>query len=169
MKQIVIALVDRLAAHAAREADSNDDDEVSDTPASPKAASTKAEEETSEKAEGETKEADGEQVAEENEAGEDSETKAQEAESAPAPKTPKVRRIRGIPEDVKLFEIFWGKIVDLVKVRISRENQTCTLVIILTILHPSTCRRLVPPRPLDPGYHCTLGVVDQPVVELLPR
>jgi len=30
---------------------------------------------------------------------------------------PSVKRFRGIPEDVKLFEVFWGQIVDLVKVR----------------------------------------------------
>lgn len=29
-----------------------------------------------------------------------------------------VRKFRGIPEDVKLFEVFWGQIVDLIKVLI---------------------------------------------------
>lgn len=123
VKQIVIALVDRLAAHAAREADSNDDDEESEAPASPKAASVKADGEEEEE---EAKEGDAEnekEEAKETEEGEEGEVKeaedeaaATEEQAAPAPKPPKVRKIRGIPEDVKLFEIFWGKIVELVKV-----------------------------------------------------
>lgn len=124
MKQIVIALVDRLAAHAAREADSNDDDEESEAPASPKAESVKAEGEEEEAKEGdaenETEDAKETEEGEEGEAKEDEgEAAAAEVQVAPAPKPPKVRKIRGIPEDVKLFEIFWGKIVELVKVNAS--------------------------------------------------
>lgn len=127
VKQIVIALVDRLAAHAAREADSNDDDEESEAPASPKAASVKAEGEEEEEAKEDDAENENEE-AKETEEGEDSDAKegeegeddvaaaAAEEQVAPTPKPPKVRKIRGIPEDVKLFEIFWGKIVELVKV-----------------------------------------------------
>lgn len=144
MKQIVIALVDRLAAHAAREADSNEDDEeASEIPASPKEAS-KAEEPAEEKSEDEAKETNNEQLAGENEAGEneageDSGETTQEAKSV-STKPPKVRRIRGIPEDVKLFEIFWGKIVDLVKV-MSGSGGTIVLIISLycgcyTDIHP---------------------------------
>ena len=121
VKQIVIALVDRLAAHAAREADSNDDDEESEAPASPKAASIRADGEEEEAKEGDAENENEE--AKETEEGEEGETKeaegeaaATEEQAAPAPKPPKVRKIRGIPEDVKLFEIFWGKIVELVKV-----------------------------------------------------
>lgn len=125
VKQIVIALVDRLAAHAAREADSNDDDEESEAPASPKAASVKADGEEEEEAkegdaENEAEEAKETKETEEGEEGEakeaEGETAATEEQAVPAPKPPKVRKIRGIPEDVKLFEIFWGKIVELVKV-----------------------------------------------------
>ncbi|KAF9364160.1 Vacuolar protein sorting-associated protein 35 [Mortierella sp. NVP85] len=139
VKQIVIALVDRLAAHAAREADSNEDDEeASEIPASPKAAS-KAEDPAEEKPEGEAKETNNEQVAGENEAGEDSEATAQEAESVSTPKPPKVRRIRGIPEDVKLFEIFWGKIVDLVKFRPDLSIQDITALLVSLINLSLSC------------------------------
>lgn len=121
VKQIVIALVDRLAAHAAREADSNDDDDESEAPASPKAASVKPEEDDAEKEQDETEAKDGaEDEEDENAEAKDEEAKTvtEEEEEQPeaAPKPPKIRKIRGIPEDVKLFEIFWGKIVELVKV-----------------------------------------------------
>jgi vacuolar protein sorting-associated protein 35 len=121
VKQIVIALVDRLAAHAAREADSQDDDEESEAPTSPKPASVKAEgdeeakEEDAENQDEEAKEAN----ENENKEDEDGGTTTEE-QPAPAPKPPKIRKIRGIPEDVKLFEIFWGKIVELVKVKGAR-------------------------------------------------
>ncbi|KAF8928415.1 Vacuolar protein sorting-associated protein 35 [Dissophora ornata] len=136
VKQIVIALVDRLAAHAAREADSNDDDDVSDAPASPKAPSTKAEGEEAEKAEGE---ANGETTEDKEEGGEEEEEEAKEKEEeavvqedqpVPAPKPPKIRKIRGIPEDVKLFEIFWGKIVELVKFRPDLSIQDVTALLV---------------------------------------
>ncbi|KAG0234366.1 vacuolar protein sorting-associated protein 35 [Mortierella sp. GBAus27b] len=153
VKQIVIALVDRLAAHAAREADNNEDeDEASETPApaSPKAPSIKVEEPTepteltepTEKAEDEVTVADGEQVAEEKEAGEDNETKPQEEEeSTPLslPKPSKVRNIRGIPEDVKLFEIFWGKIVDLVKFRPDLSIQDITALLVSLVNLSLSC------------------------------
>lgn len=112
VKQIVIALIDRLAAHAAREADSNEDDEEeeeSETPA-PKAKKSNEDKE----------EGDDETVAdgEEAEAKEENEPEEETEEEKPAPPKPaKVRKIRGIPEDVRLFEVFWGKIVELVKVR----------------------------------------------------
>lgn len=152
VKQIVIALVDRLAAHAAREADSNDDDEESEAPASPKAASVKAEgEEEEEVKEGDAENAENEE-AKETEEGEESETKevegeaaATEEQAAPAPKPPKVRKIRGIPEDVKLFEIFWGKIVELVKVCNAYPNigvmnaSSTTKVLILTTFFSNCC------------------------------
>lgn len=114
VKQIVIALIDRLAAHAAREADSNDDDEEeeSETPA-PKA---KKNDEDKEEGDDETV-ADGEEAEAEEKENEPEEETEEEEKPAPSPKPAKVRKIRGIPEDVRLFEVFWGKIVELVKVR----------------------------------------------------
>ncbi|KAF9930327.1 Vacuolar protein sorting-associated protein 35 [Mortierella alpina] len=148
VKQIVIALVDRLAAHAAREADSNDDndddDERTDAPASPKAASIKSEKgdtETQEEEETAVKDAS-------EERDEDTETKDQEEDTAAeetreepvaAPKPPKVRKIRGIPEDVKLFEIFWGKIVELVKFRPDLSIQDITALLVSLINLSLSC------------------------------
>lgn len=117
IKQIVIALVDRLAAHAARESENDDeeDEEVDGQPTSPKAPldTPKEDKEASDVA-------DGDEAAEtkERDAGNDAESTEPKADdsSEPVSKPPRIRKIRGIPEDVKLFEIFWGKIVDLVKV-----------------------------------------------------
>ncbi|KAG0272118.1 Vacuolar protein sorting-associated protein 35 [Linnemannia exigua] len=157
VKQIVIALVDRLAAHAAREADSNDDDEESEAPASPKAASVKETAEGEE--EKEAKEEDAENQDEEaKEVKEDEEGEAKEGEDeavateeqpAPAPKPPKVRKIRGIPEDVKLFEIFWGKIVELVKFRPDLSIQDITALLVSLINLSLSC------------YPDNLGYADQ--------
>ncbi|KAG0317521.1 Vacuolar protein sorting-associated protein 35 [Dissophora globulifera] len=145
VKQIVIALVDRLAAHAAREADSNDDndeEEASEVPASPKASSPKTDGEEAEKTEGD---ANDEETAEAKEEGaEDAEGKSNEASAheeqpAPAPKPPKIRKIRGIPEDVKLFEIFWAKIVELVKFRPDLSIQDITALLVSLINLSLSC------------------------------
>ncbi|KAF9434971.1 Vacuolar protein sorting-associated protein 35 [Entomortierella beljakovae] len=143
VKQIVIALVDRLAAHAAREADSNeDDDDESPAPSSPKAASIKDNEEEKEQTEvnGEetAEKAEGEDKTEESE---EKETPEEEEEDKPAPvtKPPKVRKIRGIPEDVKLFEIFWGKIVELVQFRPDLSIQDITALLVSLINLSLSC------------------------------
>ncbi|KAF9165909.1 Vacuolar protein sorting-associated protein 35 [Actinomortierella ambigua] len=138
VKQIVIALIDRLAAHAAREADNNEDeDDEEEAPVSEIKKSPKADdEEAKDGEEGEEKAAedeDQEQTQEEAEA-EVADEEQEEAVSA-APKLPKVRKIRGIPEDVKLFEVFWGKIVELVKFRpdLSIQDITALLVSLLNL------------------------------------
>ncbi|KAG0057555.1 Vacuolar protein sorting-associated protein 35 [Gryganskiella cystojenkinii] len=143
VKQIVIALVDRLAAHAAREAENNDEDEASEPAASPKANSVKAADdeaeekpEAEENAEGTTEE--GEEGAEPKEDVEEEEA-AEEEQAAPVPKAPKVRKIRGIPEDVKLFEIFWGKIVELVKFRPDLSIQDITALLVSLINLSLSC------------------------------
>ncbi|ORX99174.1 vacuolar protein sorting-associated protein 35 [Basidiobolus meristosporus CBS 931.73] len=76
VKQIVISLIDRLAAYAAREAENGD--EVDENG---------------------------------------------------------VKRVRGIPEDVKLFEVFWEQIVELVKARpdISIQDITALLVSLVNL------------------------------------
>ncbi|KAF9359106.1 Vacuolar protein sorting-associated protein 35 [Mortierella sp. AD094] len=157
VKQIVIALVDRLAAHAAREADSNDDDDVSEAPTSPKASSIKADAAQNEGEEGSGEEATeetegGDEAAEEKEKEEKEEkaaTEEEEEQPAPAPKPPKIRKIRGIPEDVKLFEIFWGKIVELVKFRPDLSIQDITALLVSLINLSLSC------------YPDNLGYADQ--------
>ncbi|KAF9583587.1 Vacuolar protein sorting-associated protein 35, partial [Lunasporangiospora selenospora] len=167
IKQIVIALVDRLAAHAAREADNNDEDDdgededetksvnadakaTSPRLASPKLASPKA---VSPRSEDEA-DATSEDKAEDGAEGEDAEketltetegqeqpTEAEELEhnEAPVSKPPKVRKIRGIPEDVKLFEIFWGKIVELVNFRTDLLIQDITALLVSLINLSLSC------------------------------
>lgn len=134
IKQIVIALIDRLAAYAAREADNEDPEEtkrqeeaaarrlaekvkiqkakvrengysmstaVTDvggdgnawgaTPTSPSIASEKS-----------ILEVDGDL--------DEKSGKGKSAEGLP------VRKFRGVPEDVQLFEVFWKQVVELIKV-----------------------------------------------------
>ncbi|KAG0240701.1 Vacuolar protein sorting-associated protein 35 [Actinomortierella wolfii] len=134
VKQIVIALIDRLAAHAAREADNNDDedeDEEETAAPEPKKSPKSDDGEAKEDAEGEEK-AEGE---EQEEKQKDEEEAGEEQETVVTPKPPKIRKIRGIPEDVKLFEVFWGKIVELVKFRpdLSIQDITALLVSLLNL------------------------------------
>lgn len=127
IKQIVIALIDRLAAYAAREAE-NEDPEV-----------TKKQEEAAARRLAERirlQKQRAKQRAEANGAsystpGEDwgapavdsldysgaashdaVPDKGKEKEDPTAP----VKKFRGIPEDVKLFEVFWHQVVELIKV-----------------------------------------------------
>ncbi|KAG0005340.1 Vacuolar protein sorting-associated protein 35 [Modicella reniformis] len=141
VKQIVIALVDRLAAHAAREAENNDEEYVEvDTqpaPTSPKSLVEKSKEgfESSNIANGdETVETKDDDATEDTQLAEGDEPKVEEAPE-PISKPPRIRKIRGIPEDVKLFEIFWGKIVELVKFRpdLSIQDVTALLVSLINL------------------------------------
>lgn len=133
IKLIVIALIDRLAAYAAREAENEDPEE------------TKRQEEAAAKRLAEKVQLARERANErannayhQPEAGEDAwasaveeseknintafgegeevngvseEGKGKEKEGAP------VKKFRGIPEDVQLFEVFWKQVVELIKVR----------------------------------------------------
>ncbi|KAF8953768.1 Vacuolar protein sorting-associated protein 35 [Haplosporangium bisporale] len=146
VKQIVIALIDRLAAHAAREADSNDDDEEEELeiPA-PKAKSSDEDKEEGDDAE---TVADGEE-GEEEEKEKEPEEETEEEKPAPSPKPAKVRKIRGIPEDVRLFEVFWGKIVELVKFRPDLSIQDITALLVSLINLSLSC------------YPDNLGYADQ--------
>jgi vacuolar protein sorting-associated protein 35 len=140
IKQIVIALIDRLAAYAAREAENEDPEEakrqeeaaakrlaekvkrarshsgatttngVSAEPsvtsewASPPTSPTVAETEKSFGAlsvNGDNPSVDGEKGKE----------KVEDVE-----KKPTVRKFRGVPENVQLFEVFWKQVVELIKV-----------------------------------------------------
>jgi vacuolar protein sorting-associated protein 35 len=135
IKQIVIALIDRLAAYAAREAESEDPEEtkrqeeaaarrlaekvkfqkartrdngvngtVAPSEASAWGAPSTVE---SEKAPPAAPAVDGEKPAEG-----DAETEK------PVASASTVRKFRGVPEDVQLFEVFWHQVVELIKVRL---------------------------------------------------
>ncbi|KAG0081456.1 Vacuolar protein sorting-associated protein 35, partial [Podila epicladia] len=149
VKQIVIALIDRLAAHAAREADSNDDDEEeeeTETPAPKAKKSDESKEEGDEETVAESEEAEAKEK--ENEPEEEGEEEEAEKPS-PSSKPAKVRKIRGIPEDVRLFEVFWGKIVELVKFRPDLSIQDITALLVSLINLSLSC------------YPDNLGYADQ--------
>jgi vacuolar protein sorting-associated protein 35 len=134
IKQIVIALIDRLAAYAAREAENEDAEEVKRqeeaaarrlaervkaqrTRARTNGVTSPAREFKDESGWGEPtsptlptpaeekSESTGDEEGEKLEKG-----KEKEKEGEP------VRKFRGIPENVKLFEVFWEQVVELVKV-----------------------------------------------------
>jgi vacuolar protein sorting-associated protein 35 len=135
IKQIVIALIDRLAAYAAREADNENPEErqraeeeaakrlaervkgarvagkkPEDAPATPGAenewSATPAEESDHKP------EANGESV----DPPADGEGEASAAVDKGKGKQGPVKKFRGIPEDVKLFEVFWQQVVQLIRV-----------------------------------------------------
>jgi vacuolar protein sorting-associated protein 35 len=136
IKQIVIALIDRLAAYAARESESEDPEETKRQEEAAarrlaekvKVQKAKVRENGATSARSPTQEAHGvwgsppqSPVAETeklvanldpdasngvaNEQGESEKEKAQP-----------VRKFRGVPEDVQLFEVFWKQVVELIKV-----------------------------------------------------
>jgi vacuolar protein sorting-associated protein 35 len=132
IKQIVIALIDRLAAYAAREAENEDAEEVKrqEEAAARRLAERVKAQRTRARANGVTSPARefkndagwGEPTSptsptpaeEKSEPAGDEEgetlEKGKEKEGEP------VRKFRGIPENVKLFEVFWEQVVELVKV-----------------------------------------------------
>ncbi|KAI8335437.1 vacuolar protein sorting-associated protein 35 [Chlamydoabsidia padenii] len=136
VKQIIISLIDRLAAYAAREAEGDEqEDPVVDTkPSSPKEESTSNKSENDEtqaqddkdtKVEGDDAQ-DTKETADDEEEGTEkidiedttkengNEQKDVQVEQQ-QPNT--VKKVRGIPQDVELFVVFWGQIVELVKAR----------------------------------------------------
>ncbi|KAH9487244.1 Vacuolar protein sorting-associated protein 35 [Psilocybe cubensis] len=152
IKQIVIALIDRLASYAAREAENEDPEETKRQEEA--AARRLAEKVKLQKAR-----------ARENSAyraasptSPTSETNAWgatptpatasstfEAPKSPVPETPTsgddagkgkdkeatpVRKFRGVPEDVQLFEVFWKQVVELIKARPDLSIQDITALFV---------------------------------------
>lgn len=137
IKQIVIALIDRLASYAAREAENEDPEE------------TKRQEEAAAKRLAERVQSQ-KQRAKENgirspEAtggadlwggyGDDSaSTTSTTVTATPSDEKTAVegppKRFRGIPEDVKLFEVFWHQVVELVKARPDLSIQDITALLV---------------------------------------
>ncbi|OBZ78573.1 Vacuolar protein sorting-associated protein 35 [Grifola frondosa] len=158
IKQIVIALIDRLAAYAAREAENEDPEETKrqeeaaarrlaekvkiqkawlrqngtapatpttesataeaewgSAPQSPVADAGKEKEAVSPTVEGQTEDGDIEKV-----------DKGKEKETS----GPHVRKFRGVPEDVKLFEVFWQQVVELIKARPDLSIQDITALLV---------------------------------------
>ncbi len=142
IKNIVIALIDRLASYAAREAENEDPDEKRRQ--EEEAAKRLAEKVKGARGKGKSVE-DGEKAvpveagewagdapspaspAKENRGGEVNGEKKEEeeeeekkggGEGEKVEEKPKddLKKFRGIPEDVKLFEVFWHQVVELIKV-----------------------------------------------------
>ncbi|KAH9850574.1 vacuolar protein sorting-associated protein 35 [Lenzites betulinus] len=158
IKQIVIALIDRLAAYAAREAENEDPEETkrqeeaaakrlaervqqarlrqnqsqvtvgteSVTAVSNEWGSTPTSPVASEKpesvapTENGTAEDGASEKAEKSEKGKEKEGAEQEH----------IRKFRGIPENVKLFEVFWHQVVELIKARPDLSIQDITALLV---------------------------------------
>ncbi|OAD73630.1 hypothetical protein PHYBLDRAFT_177503 [Phycomyces blakesleeanus NRRL 1555(-)] len=147
VKQIIIALIDRLAAYAAREAEIEPevDEQISVTKDEP-AKENKSAEEGEEK----SKETGADENAKEEKSKESAELLTDELPDA-TPEEPEksetseqaqqteqvqqVKQIRGIPENVELFIVFWNQIVELVKARpnLSIQDLTALLVSLLNL------------------------------------
>lgn len=179
IKQIVIALIDRLAAYAAREAEDENPEErrkgeeeaarrLVERVRGARAGKKSAEEVVT--AGGDvwaptpTTEADGETKPEASAAAvpEDANGEAKDDSALPTAldkgkgKQGAVKKFRGIPEDVKLFEVFWQQVVQLIRVRT------------LLALGDVSDLFVGPTGSEHPGYLGAAGVVDQPQLELLP-
>ena len=147
IKQIVIALIDRLASYAAREAENEDPEETKRQEEA--AAKRLAERVQSQKLRAKengirspnmsaTAGADlwgggdgGDAVSTVSSASATITTGSEEKaldEKAAVPGSPK--RFRGIPEDVRLFEVFWHQVVELIKARPDLSIQDITALFV---------------------------------------
>jgi vacuolar protein sorting-associated protein 35 len=139
IKQIVIALIDRLAAYAAREAESEDPEETKrQEEAAAKRLAEKVKEQKKSRQNGNYQQSPMSPTTSEANAWAatpTSPTVESSASSGPeksfvsgSPASPSielkgkekegspVRKFRGVPENVRLFEVFWQQVVELIKV-----------------------------------------------------
>lgn len=54
-------------------------------------------------------------------------------------KSPQVKKYRGIPEDVKLFEVFWHQVVELIRARPDLTIQDVTALLVSLINLSLSC------------------------------
>ncbi|CAE6481610.1 unnamed protein product [Rhizoctonia solani] len=145
IKQIVSALIDRLASYAAREAESEDPEEVRKQE---EAAAKRLAEKVRR-----AREANGGAMSPTGSGGESEwgkgsvnglngdasvvvsvdEGKGKEKEGTPP------KKFRGIPEDVKLFEVFWQQVVELIKARPDLSIQDITALLVSLINLALSC------------------------------
>lgn len=69
-----------------------------------------------------------------------------------------VKKFRGIPENVKLFEVFWHQVVELIKVTGLAEN-----IKLLSDKSPTVGTT----RSVHTGHHCVICIPRQPFSQLL--
>ncbi|PVF97540.1 vacuolar protein sorting-associated protein 35, partial [Serendipita vermifera] len=131
IKQIVISLIDRLASYAAREAENEDPEE------------TKRQEEAAAKRLAERVRLQKQRAKESGMRSPDASARidAWGTDDNPESSTPvekpasennegPPKRFRGIPEDVKLFEVFWHQVVELIKARPDLSIQDITALLV---------------------------------------
>jgi vacuolar protein sorting-associated protein 35 len=140
IKSIVIALLDKLAAYAAREAE-NEALQATAQPPPPTPAKVDTEKDEKAAMQGANspkadEAADDEKAAASanGETEEKQESPSKEVEKAKAPVN-EVKKYRGIPEDVKLFEVFWHQVVELIRARpdLSIQDVTALLVSLINL------------------------------------
>ncbi|KAF7304622.1 Vacuolar protein sorting-associated protein 35 [Mycena kentingensis (nom. inval.)] len=145
IKQIVIALIDRLAAYAAREAENEDPEETKKQEEA--AARRLADKVKYQKARTKENGATATSPVETNEWDQSIPTSApsettsptvasSEADAPPAPDAAAAgpsdvrKTFRGVPEDVQLFEVFWQQVVELIKARPDLSIQDITALFV---------------------------------------
>lgn len=185
IKQIVIALIDRLAAYAAREAESEDPEETKrQEDAAARRLAEKVKTQKAKARENGTYRSLS-PTAEPNAWGSVPPTPQtapsvidSESEVSP-PTSPQevapsldefvskgkekegspVPKFRGVPENVQLFEVFWKQVVELIKVSVVQRR--------VTIL-PNCASGLGSPRLANTGHNGSFGVINKFVSQLLP-
>ncbi|KAJ7349393.1 vacuolar protein sorting-associated protein 35 [Mycena albidolilacea] len=141
IKQIVIALIDRLAAYAAREAENEDPEET-------KRQEEAAARRLAERVKLARARENGVNGGEANAWGAAPQSPSVEPSTPAVPATPAVptdgtpngdapvasastaRKFRGVPEDVQLFEVFWEQVVELIKARPDLSIQDITALFV---------------------------------------
>ncbi|KAI8096910.1 vacuolar protein sorting-associated protein 35 [Halteromyces radiatus] len=135
VKQIIISLIDRLAAYAAREAEGEEEVEEPVSGVKPPQKvdeANKEQEATDEHQQGDENgqdevtdakddaEKNQDTIKDEGDATEKDESAQDDTTTATVENTEEskpVKKVRGIPQDVELFVVFWSQIVELVKAR----------------------------------------------------
>ncbi|KAJ7074424.1 vacuolar protein sorting-associated protein 35 [Mycena amicta] len=135
IKQIVIALIDRLAAYAAREAENEDPEETKkqEEAAARRLAEKVKLQKSRARENGATPASPSVDSSEWDQprkppppVGANDSSDAEKS----TPSGPDVRKFRGVPEDVQLFEVFWHQVVELIKARPDLSIQDITALFV---------------------------------------
>lgn len=130
IKQIVIALIDRLAAYAAREAENEDPEETKrQEEAAAKRLAEKVNAQKKARQNGTTGEIGSSDWGEEHSTLL-SPTSLSNGDKGKEVSNGQVKKFRGIPTDVRLFEVFWQQVVELIKARPDLPFQDITALLV---------------------------------------
>ena len=122
IKQIVISLIDRLAMYARRESENENPEEVA-----------KQEEEAAKRLADKVKAKRTSTQLNQSPIDKGKGKESEEVENDEDNKPTTVKKFRGIPEDVKLFEVFWQQIVQLIDARPDLSIQDITALLVSLI------------------------------------